>query len=111
LIYFQEAQVKQLLANLVEQFPGSLMMFDSTAPLGLKMMSLSSKKFISANFHWSLAHMNHLQDWDKRYKIVNVCQFSALYSQYLKRQSFLKWLYSSIPFLKNLSRLALIQLG
>lgn len=112
LIYFNEAQVKQLLTFLVEHFPGSNLIFDSNSPLGVKLSNRIFQKYFSAKFDWSMDNVTKVQDWDRRYKVMEICKFSDLPAQYMKRYSLPTRLLSSyIPIFKDLSRLALVRLG
>ncbi len=113
LMYFNEAQVKQLFANLAEYFPGSLFAFDSYSPWLLRNLKrFASLQFVSAKFDWGISDIYKIQDWDSRYKVVEISKITDSPAQYLKRYSLLKrLLFSYVPLLRDSSRLALVQLG
>ncbi|WP_026735062.1 class I SAM-dependent methyltransferase [Fischerella sp. PCC 9605] len=113
LMFLNEHQVKQLFANLLREFPGSLFAFDSISPLLVKNQKRHDVlKHTSANFDWSISDIRKLKDWDSRYQIMEICTFRDLPAKYLKRFSLLnRLLFSYIPPLRNTYRLALVKLG
>ncbi|MFH7031010.1 MAG: class I SAM-dependent methyltransferase [Heteroscytonema crispum UTEX LB 1556] len=113
LMYLNEQQVKQLFANLLQYFPGSLFAFDSMSPLMVKNQKMhDSLKYTSAKFDWSISNIRKIKDWDFRYEVIEVCTFADLPAKYRRRYSLiLRWLFSSIPFLQNSDRLTLVKLG
>jgi O-methyltransferase involved in polyketide biosynthesis len=113
LMYLNEKQVQQLFANLLHEFPGSWFAFDSMSPLMVKNQKHhDSLKYTSAKFDWGISDIQKIKNWDSRYQILEVCRFSDLPKKYLKRFSLInRLLFSYIPPLGNMYRLALVKLG
>ena len=62
--YFEEAQVKDLVLLLKEQFPGAELVCDAMTPFMIRLHNLElifSK--ISARLHWGLKHGRDLESW------------------------------------------------
>lgn len=112
LMYFNEQNVKQLFAKILQEFPNSWFAFDSMSPLMVKNQKLhDSIKHVSAKFAWGLSDIYKIQDWDSRYQVMEVCTFADLPARYLQRYSFIvRWLFSHVNILRNSYRLALVRL-
>src|SRR5512138_3342426 len=70
LYFFEDGQVRTLLSQIADRFPGSELVFDACSPRGLR---IANKKVMedggmdaSARLRWSLTHAAALQDWDRR---------------------------------------------
>lgn len=113
LMYFNEHQVKQLFANLLEHFPGSWFAFDSVSPLFVKNQKRhGTLKHTSAKLVWSISDIRQIKNWDSRYQVMEACTFGDLPAKYLQRFSLIsRLLFSYIPPLRNSYRLALVKLG
>lgn len=112
LMYLKEAEVKQLFARLLEHFPGSSFVFDSISPFMIRNQKYhDSLKYTSAKMSWGIASLDRLLEWDSRYRILEVCKFSDLPTQYLRRFSLFDRFLFTLPFLRDTYRLALVQLG
>jgi len=74
LYYFEEAQVKALLAKLAGRFPGSEFIFDICSPKGMR---IANKRVIEdsgmsneARLRWALNNAAELHAWDSRITIL-----------------------------------------
>jgi O-methyltransferase involved in polyketide biosynthesis len=89
LYYFEESQVRQLIVQLAEHFPGSEFLFDVSSPLGVRVANklvirgsgLDEKSFLK----WGIKDINDLKKWDSRLQSV-------------KRHSFFKGIRSRMDF-------------
>ena len=112
LMYLSEAQVKQLCANLLEHFPGCWFAFDSMSPFWIKNQKRhDSLKHTSAKFDWGIADIRQIETWNSRYKVIEVLKFGDLPAKYVKRFSLISRLFSSLPWFRDIYRLALVSLG
>jgi O-methyltransferase involved in polyketide biosynthesis len=110
--YLSERQVKQLLANLLQYFPGSWFAFDSLSPLMVKNQKQhDSLKYTSAKFDWGISDIHKIKGWDSRYEIIEVCKYWDLPAKYRRRFSLLNHFLMLLPPLWDSSRLALVRLS
>jgi O-methyltransferase involved in polyketide biosynthesis len=74
LYYFEETDIKTFFNRLAETFPGCEIAFDASSAYGIKMANelvikrggLDEK----SNLIWGLEHAEVLEQWDKRYKVL-----------------------------------------
>ena len=70
-MYFEEQQVKYLLAMLADHFPGSQIAFDAMSPLMVRMQKRHDTiNETSAKFRWGLSDIKDLEGWDPRYGLA-----------------------------------------
>jgi O-methyltransferase involved in polyketide biosynthesis len=114
LMYLAEAQVQQLFANLAQHFPGCWLAFDSMAPL-MTGRRHQAVKHTAAAFDWAIADIHRIETWDTTYRIQEICRFSDLPKyvapQHYRRFSWLNRVLFSLPVMRDLYRITLIQLG
>jgi O-methyltransferase involved in polyketide biosynthesis len=70
--YFEEAQVKDLVLLLKEQFPGAELVCDAMTPFMIRLHNLElifSK--ISARLHWGLKHGRDLERWSAGIRLLD----------------------------------------
>ena len=73
--YLSQAEVKQLVLGLKENFPGSELMFDSTPPILKYMSSLHPElKHTHASVRWGLGNSHTLESWGS-----GICLLSEWY--------------------------------
>ena len=112
LMYLSESQVKQLLALLVENFPGCYFAFDSMSPFMVKNPKQHDAiKHYSAKFDWGIKDIRDIAKWDSRYRILEVETMKDAPLQYDRRMGFFNRLIFSIPPFKSMFRLSLTKLG
>jgi O-methyltransferase involved in polyketide biosynthesis len=72
LYYFHEEQVKELFLNLVEQFPGAEIVFDSMSSASIPFVNkgLQASGNESALVYWGLDDPETLKAWDKRLTVL-----------------------------------------
>jgi O-methyltransferase involved in polyketide biosynthesis len=111
-MYFTEAQVKQVFALLVENFPGCYLAFDSMSPFTVKNQKhLDPIKHYSAKFQWEIKDIRDIAKWDDRYQVTEVKLLKDAPGQYYQRMDLFSRLILSIPPFKNMYRLSLAKLG
>ena len=114
LMYLEESQVKQLLANLAQNFPGCRFAFGAMSPLLLKLPH-EAVKHTSASFKWGIRNIQAMENWGDNYKIIDLCRFGDLpkriEAKYYRRYSLFSRLLFSLPILNNSYRLVLMNLG
>jgi hypothetical protein len=112
LMYLSEAQVKQLIATLIDRFPGCQFAFDSMAPLIVKNQKRhDALKLFEARFDWSINDLADLTDWNPQYRVLKTIGMCDLTQHYLQRMSLFNRLMMLFPPFANAYRLALTQLG
>ncbi len=112
LMYFTEAQVKQVFALLVENFPGCYLAFDSMSPFMVKNQKQQEAiKHYSAKFQWGIKDIRDIAKWDDRYQVREVKLMKDAPAEYYQRMGLLNILIFSIPPFKNMFRLSLASLG
>lgn len=112
LMYFTEAQVKQLLALLVKNFPGCYFVFDSMSPFMVKKQKQHDAiKHYSAKFVWGIKDIRDIAKWDSRYQVTEVKFMRDAPGKYYQRMSLFNRLLFSIPPFKNMYQLNLTKLG
>lgn len=113
LMYFNEQQVKQLFANLLEHFSGSWFAFDSVSPLPVKNQKRHDfLKYTSAKFDWGISDIRKIKDWNPRYQVMEVKTFANLPAKYLQRFPLItRLLFLYIPALQKSYRFALVKLS
>ena len=85
-MYFEERQVKGLLAMLADHFPGSLIAFDAMSPLMVRMQKRhDTVNETSARFRWGLSDIKDLEGWDPRYELESSVRFDHLARPHIKR--------------------------
>ena len=110
--YFTEAQVKQVFALLVKNFPGCYFVFDSMSPFLLKNQNKHDAiKHYSARFQWGIKEIRDIAKWDDRYQIIEVKTIKDAPPQYYQQMGLFNSLVFSIPPFKNMYRLSLAKLG
>ncbi|MEN9231458.1 MAG: class I SAM-dependent methyltransferase [Thermostichus sp. DG02_5_bins_236] len=112
LMYLTEVEVKQAFALLSKYFAGSLVAFDSLAPMSLKSQDKhDSMRHFSARFQWAIQNVKEIQRWDPSYKVIQVKTFWESPAQHRRRLApwWIRFLYACPPF-RNAYRLALIRL-
>ena len=74
LYYFDEPQVREILVNVANKFPGSKLAFDACSPKGV---DIANKKVIKdsgmsskSNLRWGLDRADRLVSWDDRVRIL-----------------------------------------
>lgn len=74
LYYFEETQVRSILAKLADRFPGSELVFDACSPRGLK---IANKRVIenggmdaSAQLKWGISRPAETHQWDGRITVL-----------------------------------------
>ncbi len=108
LMYFTEAQVKQVFALLVENFPGCYLAFDSMSPFMVKNQKHHDAiKHCSAKFQWGIKEIRDIAKWDDRYQVTEVKLMKDAPAQYYQRMDLFSRLMLSIPPFKNMYRLSL----
>jgi O-methyltransferase involved in polyketide biosynthesis len=73
-VYFLEEEIKSILINLADQFPGSELFFDVTSPKGVQVANeviLKSGLNSGSYFKWGLANKSIITTWDNRIKLIN----------------------------------------
>lgn len=68
-------------------------------------------KKMEARFDWHISDVRSIQDWDSRYRVLEVVRFNDLPVQYWKRFSLKERILFSLPVLQNAYRMASVQLG
>ncbi|WP_293338987.1 class I SAM-dependent methyltransferase [Microcoleus sp. CAWBG58] len=112
LMYFTEAQVKQLLALLVKNFPGCYFVFDSMSPFMVKNQKQHDAiKLYSAKFDWGIKDIKDIEKWDNRYQVTEVKFMRDAPAKYYQRMGLFNRLIFSIPPFKNMYQLNLTKLG
>lgn len=112
LMYFTEAQVKQLLVLLVQNFPGCYFVFDSMSPFMVKNQKQHDAiKLYSAKFQWGIKDIRDIQKWDSRYQVTEVKFMRDAPAKYYQRMSLFNRLLFSIPPFKNMYQLNIAKLG
>lgn len=112
LLYFTEAEVKQLFALITEHFPGSLIAFDSLSPYRIKHQSQhDALKYFDARFQWGIEDIRTIQSWDSRYQVLEIQRYQDAPFKYLLRMGLIDFLMLSIPPFRNIYRYSLVQLG
>jgi O-methyltransferase involved in polyketide biosynthesis len=112
LMSLTEPQVQQVFALLVEHFPGCYFAFDSMSPFMVKNQKQhDAMKYFSAKFQWGIQDIQDIQNWDKRYKILEVTYLRNVQAKYYWRMGWLNSLLFLIPPFNNMYRLSKAQLG
>jgi O-methyltransferase involved in polyketide biosynthesis len=113
LIYLTEPQVQQVLALLLDHFPGAYLAFDSMSPFMVKNQKRNSDaiKFFDARFQWGIQDIYAIEAWNPQYQILETRIFSDLSSNAKQRIDFFNTLLFKIPPFKTMYRLNLCQLG
>ncbi|MEG3847796.1 hypothetical protein QT971_12280 [Microcoleus sp. herbarium19] len=112
LMYFTEAQVKQVFALLVENFPGCYLVFDAMSPFMVKNQKQHDAiKHYSAKFQWGIKDIRDIAKWDSRYRVRQVKFMKDAPAKYYQRMSLFNRLIFSIPPFKNMYHLNLAKLG
>lgn len=112
LMYFTEAQVKQVLALLVENFPGCYFVFDSMSPFMVKNQNQHDAiKYYSAKFQWGIKDIRDIEKWNDRYQVLEVKVMKDAPAEYYQRMGLFNSLIFSIPPFKHMFRLSLTKLG
>jgi len=71
LMYFDEAQVKQLVLTLRERFPGAELVCDAATPLMVRLDNLHLVLTpVRARVHWGLAHGQDLEMWSEGIRLL-----------------------------------------
>ncbi|MBX7072179.1 MAG: class I SAM-dependent methyltransferase [Pirellulales bacterium] len=71
LLYFSEAQVKQVLGLLADAFPGACFAFDSCARWAQEnSRKLEAVKITNAEFRWGIDDIHEIEAWDPRYRVL-----------------------------------------
>lgn len=74
LMYFEEAQVKTLIQQLREYFPGAELVFDAFSPLLIRANNLRfkiSRTKITARYHWGLKRGKDLESWGDGIRLLD----------------------------------------
>ncbi len=79
-MYFQQHEVKALLIELAEHFPGAELLFDVLAPLAVAKNnhSFTEKKNSTATLQWSLESSRQLETWHSGIRVIrewNDCDY------------------------------------
>lgn len=112
LMYFTEAQAKQVFALLVENFPGCYFMFDSMSPFMVKNQKQHDAiKYYSAKFQWGIQDIRDIAKWNDRYQVIEFKVMKDAPAEYYQRMGLFNSLILSIPPFKNMFRLSLTKLG
>jgi O-methyltransferase involved in polyketide biosynthesis len=112
LMYFTEAQAKQVFALLVENFPGCYFAFDSMSPFMVKNQKQHDAiKLYSPKFLWGIKDIRDIIKWDSRYRVTEVKVMKDAPAEYYQRMGLFNSLILSIPPFKNMFRLSLAKLG
>jgi O-methyltransferase involved in polyketide biosynthesis len=105
-MYFQEAQVRALLARLAERFPGAELVFETMSPQMLRVANWKAILGISADFEWGLWSGRELEGWLPGLRwIENWCYFD-----YHPERWGLVSALSFVPFLRSLMRIEHVKL-
>ena len=76
LVYFTEAQVRQLFCMLADEFPGAALIFDSMGTAMVKNQKHhDSVKHTNAKFVWGINNIRDLSQWDKRFRVIDSVSF------------------------------------
>jgi O-methyltransferase involved in polyketide biosynthesis len=71
-LYFYESQVKALILNLQERFPGSEMAFDAMTPLMMACNNLQMAFYkFKARLHWGLRNPKDMETWAEGIRLLS----------------------------------------
>ncbi len=112
LMFFTEAEVKQLLRLLSKHFPGSLLAFDSISLGGIRnQRKHDSLKHFSACLRWGIDNIREIEKWDPGYQVIDIKTFWDIPPKHRKHFKWWMWLLYTIPAFKYAYRLSLVRLG
>ena len=91
LYFFKQKQVQEILAQLVEHFPNSGLIFDAQSPWFLKLSNLRHP-FGDSHLDFSLASVKNIETWDERLRVHKYVGFgdSPYYDAAMPRLSQLR---------------------
>ena len=112
LMYFTEAQVKQVLMLLADNFPGCYFVFDSMSPFMVKNQKHHDAiKHYSAQFQWGIKDSRDIATWDARFQVTDIKFLRDSPQQYYQRMSLFNRSLFLIPPFKNMYQFNLARLG
>lgn len=82
LAYFKEEEIKDLFLDMLQEFPGSEMLFEIYSRMLVWLSNRSKKKqaeeqTITRSIQWGIRSARTIADWDKRIKLVSERPFYA----------------------------------
>jgi O-methyltransferase involved in polyketide biosynthesis len=110
--YFQESQIRALLAMLAQRRPGVRVLFQSISPRYVRRdRDIPAVKQTLARFLWGISDGRQIEQWDARYRFID--QWSFI-DRHRRRWGRLRWL-SLLPWvrkeLREVMKVSLVQLG
>ena len=101
--YFEEAEIKDFLIRLADNFPGSEIFFDVSSPYGIKraneMIIKNSGLDEGSYLKWELKSTKDILSWDERFKLLKT------YDYYRGRHHHLSLQSKIIGFISDLFRI------
>ena len=89
--YFEEAQIKDFLIRIADNFPGSEIFFDVSSPYGIKrankMIIKNSGLDEGSYLKWGVRSTKDILSWDKRFKLLKTYDYYRGRDQHLSLQS------------------------
>lgn len=106
--YFAKADVKRLVLELKERFPGSELIFDVVSRFHIRLHSLrSSNRKITSLLQWNPENIRELEEWDEGIRLLSIWHYFDKYEPRLGIYNSLKF----IPFLRGISLILRYKLG
>jgi methyltransferase (TIGR00027 family) len=102
LMYLQELDIKNLILNIQQKFPGSEIIFDVFSKFALKIKQRHSViKEAQASLQWAIDSNNALESWGKGITLIDSWNY---FDQPEKKLGFMR-LNKIIPVFRNISRI------
>ena len=97
LYYFEEQQLKEMSAHLLDVFPEGEIIFDASSPTGINM---ANRMVIKASgmdetsfFKWGIKDAKILESWDSRIKLLNqYAMFPNLKNNFSFKEKIMAWM-------------------
>ncbi len=73
LLYFKEADVRQLFTMIADRFPGATVAFDTCGRLAQRnSRKLEAVRITGAEFRWGIDDVHEIESWDPRFRVLEV---------------------------------------
>jgi O-methyltransferase involved in polyketide biosynthesis len=110
--YFHEHQIRELMAMLVERWPGVRVLFQSISARYVKQdRSIPAVNKTRARLLWGIDHGRQIEHWDARYRFLDQWSFIDRHRHRWGRLRWLSWLPWVRRDLREVMKVSLIQLG
>ena len=118
LMYLRPEDIRAVLRQLADAFPGSVAAFDSIAPAVVRHQRLhdSMKHMMDAPFGWGIRDVRDIEQWDSRLRVLEVAtlpDIAALFRERVSRRHLLaaRLVGTLMPGLARAYRLSRVALG